>query len=234
MSGRCGGFATEHAPVVRCIQPRVTLQTLVSSNPLCSVGAKRHQQHRSRCCCAGCTDSLYAGIAPSRFPTTKDLSRTTPTHVVQVNKGLSGIPVTDEDGMLLGEVSGFDIIALDTTPGHVDTTDGMFPKIGRCEDYNGDVTKMWGNFLELQEIAAQANSSTVGQIMSTALSIPKSTTLEAAAWWVARPLHYFRAVMRLYRGGACLYANRARGCGANSMVVEKKAYRMSVLDDDGR
>ena len=189
MSERCGGFATEHAPVVRCIQPRVTLQTLVSSNPLCSVGAKRHQQHRSRCCCAGCTDSLYAGIAPSPFPTTKDLSRTTPTHVVQVNKGLSGIPVTDEDGMLLGEVSGFDIIALDTTPGHVDTTDGMFPKIGRCEDYNGDVTKMWGNFLELQEIAAQANSSTVGQIMSTALSIPKSTTLEAAAWWVARPLH---------------------------------------------
>jgi CBS domain-containing protein len=107
--------------------------------------------------------------------------------LVQVSKGISGVPVTDKDGKLLGEVSGFDIIALDKTPGRVDTTDGMFPKIGRCEEYNGDVGKMWGNFLELQQIAAQANSSTVGQIMNNALSIPQDTTLEDAAWCVPSP-----------------------------------------------
>jgi len=147
----------------------------------------------------------YANIMVTEVMVSNPLSIPPSTTVEEciellVQKGISGVPVTDEDGKLLGEVSGFDIIALDKTPGRVDTTDGMFPKIGRCEEYNGDVGKMWGNFLELQQIAAQANSSTVGQIMSNALSIPQSTTLEDAA---------------------CL-------------VVEKKVYRMSVLDDDGK
>lgn len=78
-------------------------------------------------------------------------------------------------------VSGLDIIALDKTPGHVDTSDGMFPKIGKCDSYSGDQKLMWSDFLELKEVASRASSTTVGQIMHDAFTISISDTVEDAA-----------------------------------------------------
>lgn len=106
-----------------------------------------------------------------------------------VNKGISGLPVTDQEtGKVLGVVSGFDIIALDKTPGHIDRSDGMFPKIGNCGDmkYRGNSKKMWREFLDLKEVAARASSQTVGQIMHDAYTVNRNESMEEAASLVIR------------------------------------------------
>ena len=38
----------------------------------------------------------------------------------------------DEDGLLLGVISGYDLLALESTPGRIDDSVGFFPPVDRC------------------------------------------------------------------------------------------------------
>lgn len=131
---------------------------------------------------------LYSDMKVSQFMTSPCVSIAPDCSVEEaikllVDKGISGVPVTDPaTKKVLGVVSGFDIIALDKTPGHVDRSDGMFPKVGTCEvKYKGDTKRMWGDFLELKEVASRASSETVGQIMHDAYTISQDASMEEAA-----------------------------------------------------
>lgn len=47
-----------------------------------------------------------------------------------VTNGCSGMPVVDESGKVLGMCSGYDLLALDSTPGKLDKS--YFPQIDTC------------------------------------------------------------------------------------------------------
>jgi len=82
-----------------------------------------------------------------------------------VEKGISGLPVVDDNNRPIGVVSGFDILALDSTPGHVDRSDGMFPSVGKCAEHGGDRDKMWERHFLNAELIEKAGANKVGEIM---------------------------------------------------------------------
>eukprot|EP00958_Prasinococcus_capsulatus_P001464 scaffold133_cov407-Prasinococcus_capsulatus_cf.AAC.29 len=73
--------------------------------------------------------------------------------------------------------AGYDLLALDATPGHLDNSDGMFPKLGRCDEFNGRKKDMWSYFLETQEKLEKAGGQTVGEIMHRATLVPPTMPL---------------------------------------------------------
>mmetsp|Transcript_12917 Transcript_12917/g.47238 ORF Transcript_12917/g.47238 Transcript_12917/m.47238 type:complete len:287 (-) Transcript_12917:1637-2497(-) len=96
-----------------------------------------------------------------------------------VDNNISGMPVVDEEqgGQVVGMLSGYDLLALDATPGHLDNSDGMFPKLGRCDEFNGRKKDMWSYFLETQEKLEKAGGQTVGEIMHRATLVPPTMPL---------------------------------------------------------
>ena len=44
--------------------------------------------------------------------------------------------ITDEDGLLLGVISGYDLLALEATPGRVDDSIGFFPPVDRRASFD--------------------------------------------------------------------------------------------------
>lgn len=160
-------------------------------------GFKRSSRASVRCHSAKSAQlqELYSTLQVSDFMTSPCISVRPDTTVqatieLLVSKGISGLPVTDEDGHVLGVVSGFDIIALDTSPGQIDTSDGMFPKLGRCEPYGGDKREMWKDFIELKEIAQFANANTIGTVMHMAYTIHKDASIvDASTLVVEKKVH---------------------------------------------
>lgn len=138
---------------------------------------------------------LYTTLQVADFMTSPCISirpETTVEEAIEllVTKGISGVPVTDDDGQVLGVISGFDIISLDKSPGHIDRSDGLFPKLGSCETYGGDKKQMWKDFIELKEIAEFANSNTVGAIMHKAYTIGVNATIvQASSIVVEKKVH---------------------------------------------
>ncbi|KAK3248391.1 hypothetical protein CYMTET_42140 [Cymbomonas tetramitiformis] len=101
---------------------------------------------------------------------------------LMVEKGVSGLPVIDEDGYVLGIVSGFDIICLDASPGgHFTPQTDMFPAVGSCDEYDGDKDKMWSTFTTVKEAAEKTQAQTAGQLMHDAGTIRDTSTIEEAA-----------------------------------------------------
>ena len=94
-----------------------------------------------------------------------------------MENGISGMPVVDENGAVVGSVSGYDLLALNSTPGKLDSSDGMFPKLGRCDEFNGRKKDMWSYFLETQERLEKAGGQTVGEIMHRATLVPPDMML---------------------------------------------------------
>ena len=77
-----------------------------------------------------------------------------------VEHGLSGVPVTDLDGKVKGVVSGYDLLALDCTPGKLDRS--FFPPVNTCiNEFGGDRKMMWSNFKQLRQNLKKADGKTV-------------------------------------------------------------------------
>ena len=87
-----------------------------------------------------------------------------------VSNRISGVPVVDDDGVVVGVISEYDLLVrLGSQRAERQTMDdGMFPPIGRCDEFGGSVKDMWGRFLDLQERADKANGETVEDAMGEA------------------------------------------------------------------
>jgi hypothetical protein len=82
-----------------------------------------------------------------------------------VNKGISGVPVVDDDGKVMGVCSGYDLLALDSTPGKLDKS--FFPPVDTCiNEFGGDQKAMWSNFKQLRKKLNAASGSTVKEVCS--------------------------------------------------------------------
>jgi len=75
---------------------------------------------------------------------------------------------------------------LDATPGHVDKANGMFPKIGSCDNFNGSLSRMWTAFSEEQEVIQKTGASTAGEVCHVAATVADSARLEDAADVIVR------------------------------------------------
>lgn len=86
---------------------------------------------------------------------------------------ISGFPVVDDDWNLVGVVSDYDLLALDSMSGNelADTSTNMFP----------DVDSTWKTFHELQRILSKTNGKVIGDVMtSSPLAVRINTNLDAA------------------------------------------------------
>ncbi|XP_047341763.1 CBS domain-containing protein CBSX1, chloroplastic-like [Impatiens glandulifera] len=78
---------------------------------------------------------------------------------ILVEKRITGLPVIDDDWKLVGVVSDYDLLALDTISGgavHADSD--MFP----------DVNSTWKVFNEIQNLLSKTNGKVVGDLMTPA------------------------------------------------------------------
>uniref|UniRef100_A0A803PEP7 CBS domain-containing protein n=1 Tax=Cannabis sativa TaxID=3483 RepID=A0A803PEP7_CANSA len=120
------------------------------------------------------------------FMTTKDdLHVVKPTTTVDealetlVENRITGFPVIDEDWTLVGLVSDYDLLALDSIFGGGRQDTGMFP----------EVDSTWKTFNEVQNLLSKTNGKVVGDVMTPAPVVVRETTnLEDAARF------YFHAI----------------------------------------
>lgn len=89
-----------------------------------------------------------------------------------VEKRVTGLPVVDDDWKLVGVVSDYDLLALDSISGAVQADTNLFP----------DVDSTWTTFNEVQKLLSKTNGKVVGDVMTpTPLSVRENTNLEDAA-----------------------------------------------------
>ena len=99
-----------------------------------------------------------------------------------VSNRISGVPVVDDDGVVVGVISEYDLLVrLGSQRAERQTMDdGMFPPIGRCDEFGGSVKDMWGRFLDLQARADKANGDAVEDAMGEARTVGPSMKLADA------------------------------------------------------
>ncbi|XP_009768211.1 CBS domain-containing protein CBSX1, chloroplastic [Nicotiana tabacum] len=89
-----------------------------------------------------------------------------------VEKRVTGLPVIDDDWNLVGVVSDYDLLALDSISGTSQADTNLFP----------DVDSTWTTFNEVQKLLSKTNGKVVGDVMTpTPLSVRENTNLEDAA-----------------------------------------------------
>ncbi|ESQ53726.1 hypothetical protein EUTSA_v10026144mg [Eutrema salsugineum] len=89
-----------------------------------------------------------------------------------VEKKVTGLPVIDDDWNLVGVVSDYDLLALDSISGRSQTDANMFP----------NVDSTWKTFNELQKLISKTHGKVVGDLMTPSpLVVRGSTNLEDAA-----------------------------------------------------
>ncbi|KAK8717472.1 hypothetical protein V6N13_044741 [Hibiscus sabdariffa] len=88
-----------------------------------------------------------------------------------VGHRVSGVPVVDDDWKLVGLVSDYDLLALDSISGRP-TENDLFP----------EVDSTWKAFNEVQKLLHKTNGQVVGDLMTAApLVVRETTNLEDAA-----------------------------------------------------
>uniref|UniRef100_A0A5B7A5V5 CBS domain-containing protein n=1 Tax=Davidia involucrata TaxID=16924 RepID=A0A5B7A5V5_DAVIN len=152
--------------------------------PTCSISRRRLQysdrvvEHRlpASLTAAGTTNSMPPRDGTYRvgdFMTKKeDLHVVKTTTTVDealetlVEKRITGFPVIDDDWKLVGIVSDYDLLALDSISGggHADTN--LFP----------DVDSSWKTFNEIQKLLGKTNGKVVGDLMTPAPLVVLETT----------------------------------------------------------
>ncbi|XP_068319911.1 CBS domain-containing protein CBSX2, chloroplastic-like isoform X2 [Pyrus communis] len=87
-----------------------------------------------------------------------------------VEKRITGFPVIDDDWKLVGVVSDYDLLALDSISGNI--------KGGGQSDTNlfPDVDSSWKTFNEIQKLLSKTNGKVVGDLMTTAPLVVRETT----------------------------------------------------------
>ncbi|XP_022922706.1 CBS domain-containing protein CBSX2, chloroplastic-like isoform X2 [Cucurbita moschata] len=89
-----------------------------------------------------------------------------------VEKRITGFPVVDEDWNLVGVISDYDLLALDSISGGTQSDTNLFP----------DVDSSWKTFNELQKLLCKTNGKVVGDLMTPApLVVRETSNLEDAA-----------------------------------------------------
>lgn len=89
-----------------------------------------------------------------------------------VEKRITGFPVIDDNWKLVGLVSDYDLLALDSISGGGQTDTNLFP----------DVDSSWKTFNEIQKLLCKTNGKLVGDLMTPApLVVRETTNLEDAA-----------------------------------------------------
>lgn len=91
---------------------------------------------------------------------------------VLVEKNLSGFPVVDDDWKLVGVVSDYDLLALDSISGVGGGETNIFP----------DVNSSWKSFKLIHKLLSKKNAEVVGDLMTPApLVVRENMNLENAA-----------------------------------------------------
>eukprot|EP00850_Spirogloea_muscicola_P009188 SM000051S17548 [mRNA] locus=s51:256584:259043:+ [translate_table: standard] len=90
-----------------------------------------------------------------------------------VDNRITGMPVVDDNGRLIGVVSDYDLLALDTISGDKPAAaTGLFPQAGSS----------WKAFKEIQKLLLKTRGTTVGDVMTPSPLVVRSmTNLEDAA-----------------------------------------------------
>ncbi|KAL2537354.1 CBS domain-containing protein CBSX1 [Forsythia ovata] len=89
-----------------------------------------------------------------------------------VEKRITGFPVIDDDWKLVGVVSDYDLLALDSISGGGQHDTNMFP----------DVDSTWKTFNEIQKLLSKTNGQVVSDLMTPApLVVRENSNLEDAA-----------------------------------------------------
>ncbi|KAK9109269.1 hypothetical protein Sjap_017329 [Stephania japonica] len=89
-----------------------------------------------------------------------------------VENRITGFPVVDDDWKLVGVVSDYDLLALDSISGSGRCESGIFP----------EVDSSWKTFNEIQKLLSKTNGRIVADVMTySPLSVRESTNLGDAA-----------------------------------------------------
>lgn len=89
-----------------------------------------------------------------------------------VEHRITGFPVIDDDWTLVGVVSDYDLLALDSISGSGRNDTSMFP----------EVDSTWKTFNEIQKLLIKTNGKVIGDVMTPApLVVRETTNLEDAA-----------------------------------------------------
>mmetsp|Transcript_1401 Transcript_1401/g.3262 ORF Transcript_1401/g.3262 Transcript_1401/m.3262 type:complete len:309 (+) Transcript_1401:34-960(+) len=97
-----------------------------------------------------------------------------------VSKRISAVPVVDDDNKVLGVISEFDLLVRLGRKSSDKVNDGMFPKIGRCDEFGGSVKDMWSRFMDIRDRMDKAQSTTVADAMSDTVTVTSDTLLADA------------------------------------------------------
>ncbi|XP_010530760.1 PREDICTED: CBS domain-containing protein CBSX2, chloroplastic [Tarenaya hassleriana] len=91
---------------------------------------------------------------------------------ILVEKKITGLPVVDDDWNLVGVVSDYDLLALDSISGCSQNDTNMFP----------NVDSSWKTFNELQKLISKTYGKVIGDLMTPSpLVVRETTNLEDAA-----------------------------------------------------
>ncbi|XP_010526964.1 PREDICTED: CBS domain-containing protein CBSX2, chloroplastic-like [Tarenaya hassleriana] len=91
---------------------------------------------------------------------------------ILVEKKVTGLPVVDDDWNLVGVVSDYDLLALDSISGRSQSDASMFP----------NVDSSWKTFNELQKLISKTYGKVIGDLMTPSpLVVRETTNLEDAA-----------------------------------------------------
>ncbi|CAL9190574.1 unnamed protein product [Musa hybrid cultivar] len=89
-----------------------------------------------------------------------------------VENRIAGFPVIDDNWNLVGVVSDYDLLALDSVSGSGRVETSMFP----------EVDSTWKTFNEVQKLLGKTNGKVIGDVMTSApLVVRETTNLEDAA-----------------------------------------------------
>lgn len=173
------------------IEGSTTTTRLSDKAPSASISPERFAKVSDLCLGDGCLSDLRVDQLMTSTPISilEEDSVFEALRLMVENK-ISGLAVTDASGFVQGILSGYDILSLDYTPGHLDSSDGIFPALGKCDEYGGKKEVMWEEHFETQERMKRANGTTCGEVMhDTTLVTADASVAEAADLMVQKKLH---------------------------------------------
>ena len=74
-------------------------------------------------------------------------------------------------------------------------TDGLFPPIGKCDEFGGSLSRMWNSQERYRELLTRVDGETAGECCHVAATILHSASLEEAADVIVRKRVHRLAVL---------------------------------------